>query len=992
MGWWSAAVGVARDALSMPRPITLELPPEQTFDTAPRPVADVISEMMGTGSAPRVSRIEALSVAAVQRGRNELCSVATLPLRLYRGLDIVDSPLLRQINPDVANLITISQLIEDLAFEGIAWLQVTGQDFDGYPVSARHVDVASVSLQPPARRDGPEHTPAGYTAPGKPSGPYVYVDGKPVSAALMIRFDSPNPGLLRANGRAIRRALLLDRLAAMFAENPQLREYFTDTDDPSINPMDDDEINAFLAEYQTARRLRPVGWIPSTVKRADVNAPSPVDLQLVQLQQQVTLEIANGLGVDPEDLGISTTSRTYFNAQDRAQQRINRTLAPYMAAITQRLSMGDVTRRGYEARFDTTEWLRADPTSQAAYWRQLKDMGVMDAKEIRAAAGLSGAPPKAEPAPATESRATPQRFDAGTMTFSVSEFAAAAEPPKVDVESRTITGLALPYNAVASKFGVKYRFKPGSLEYDPGQLSHLKHLQNHSTPVGVHTAVDDTPAGPVVKLSVLGGVDGSPEKLARDQLLYDAQNGLYDGLSVGVEFSLFPEDGDVVLNEEDGVYDVVRATWRETSSTPLPAFTGARVTKVAASLTGGDQMDPCQHCGHRHAPGIACATFAAQMRTAPAPAPQPTPQPDPVPPTTGQFATGPTLVNPHHGPAVVNEPAPYRFIGGHLRAGSHDFSTDIIAGSKGDVAALERAQTFVADHFAAFDVDRADLTAINPNRNRPDMWVDQRTYRYPVWDAVNKGTLQDSTPFVIPKFNSASGLVAAHTEGTEPTPGTYTATSQTITPTAVSGKVEITREAWDQGGNPQLSGLVWRQMEKAYYEALEARIVAVLDAASPAALNTFTAGGGTNKATLVAQLTAGLAGLQFVRGGFSMDNAFLQIDLYKDLIAATDTAGRPIYPALGPTNTNGTVGNRFGSIEMAPGVVGYPAWALAASGSVAASSYLFDSDSVHGWATAPQRLQFEYRVAYVDLAIWGYGAAAITDINGVREISYDPVA
>jgi hypothetical protein len=38
----------------------------------------------------------------------------------------------------------------------------------------------------------------------------------------------------------------------------------------------------------------------------------------------------------------------------------------------------------------------------------------------------------------------------------------------------------------------------------------------------------------------------------------------------------------------------------------------------------------------------------------------------------------------------------------------------------------------------------------------------------------------------------------------------------------VSGKVEITREAFDQGGNPQMSGLIWRQMTRGYYEALEA--------------------------------------------------------------------------------------------------------------------------------------------------------------------------
>jgi hypothetical protein len=72
-------------------------------------------------------------------------------------------------------------------------------------------------------------------------------------------------------------------------------------------------------------------------------------------------------------------------------------------------------------------------------------------------------------------------------------------------------------------------------------------------------------------------------------------------------------------------------------------------------------------------------------------------------------------------------------------------------------------------------------------------------------------------------------------------------------------------------------------------------------------------------------------------------------------------------------------------------VLFHPSWALAASGAVAASSYIFDSESVHGWASAPQRLEFQYRVAYVDLAIWGYKATAISDITGVREITYDPV-
>lgn len=334
----------------------------------------------------------------------------------------------------------------------------------------------------------------------------------------------------------------------------------------------------------------------------------------------------------------------------------------------------------------------------------------------------------------------------------------------------------------------------------------------------------------------------------------------------------------------------------------------------------------------------------------------------------------------------VTEAAPYRFDRrGNLMRGSHDFSSDLFAGQRGDQAALDRATEFVR---AQFDVATTDVNELNPTRNRQDMYVDQRDFRYPIWDAINKGTLTDITPFTFPKFSSASGLVGAHTEGNEPSSGTYVTTSQTVTPTAVSGKAKITRETWDQGGNPQVSNLIWRQMLKGWFEALEAAAVSVLDAASPTQID-FSGTPGLADDQLDQAITAAFAGLQFIRGGFSMDNMFTQIDLYKALVAATDADGRRLYPAIGPTNANGTVRGRWAALDI-NGVVALPAWALAATGTVAASSYLFDSASVHGWASTPQRLEFNIEVAHVYIGIWGYKATAISDINGVREIVYDP--
>jgi hypothetical protein len=203
----------------------------------------------------------------------------------------------------------------------------------------------------------------------------------------------------------------------------------------------------------------------------------------------------------------------------------------------------------------------------------------------------------------------------------------------------------------------------------------------------------------------------------------------------------------------------------------------------------------------------------------------------------------------------------------------------------------------------------------------------------------------------------------------------------------VSGKVSITREAWDQGGNPQLSGLIWRQMERAWYEALEAAAVTLLESLSPTTLTITTA---AQDDALVGEVETKLAQLQFARGGFRMRDFFNQVDLYTALTSATDAMGRKLLPILGPQNAAGTTSDFYGDISVG-GLRGRPAWALAASGTVTANSYLFDRADVSGWATAPQRLTFEQvEVRYVHVGIWGYKALACTDITGVRRIAYDP--
>jgi hypothetical protein len=337
----------------------------------------------------------------------------------------------------------------------------------------------------------------------------------------------------------------------------------------------------------------------------------------------------------------------------------------------------------------------------------------------------------------------------------------------------------------------------------------------------------------------------------------------------------------------------------------------------------------------------------------------------------------------------------------------HDFSTDLhaLVNSNGaDYKAAERINALIAAQFKPRnDVDQADVNELSPNVNRPDLWQPQMDYSTPLWDMIASGTT-DGRPFDVPKFNSSSGLVGPATEGTEPAPGAFTLTGQTITPTQVWGKVEITRQAARRVGNPALSGILWEQMLREYYEDREAAVATFLNTLTAAADITITAGATDNdaKQARTAQLEAALVGLQFVRGGNRFRAFAVQEDLYKMIASTEDDAGRPKYPILNPMNANGTTANLYSTMNVG-GTTAVPAWALGAGGATTAqNSWLFDPAKVRGWASAPERLDWNFgatvqtanipQLSHVTVGIYGDIALANLDINGVRQVIWDPVA
>lgn len=521
---------------------------------------------------------------------------------------------------------------------------------------------------------------------------------------------------------------------------------------------------------------------------------------------------------------------------------------------------------------------------------------------------------------------------------------------EVDTEKRTIKGLAVPYGATAKG----YQFSKGTLTYgDPNRVKILI-AHDFNRAVGVATAFEDTDEGLWVTARIAKGAAG-------DEALSMASEGVWDGLSVGIG-----EGGKFRL--ADRINHAVNVPLREVSITPVPAFDDARITSVAASAahhrkepTMGDENT----IEAPAAPDFSAVTDAVTDAIKEGfESLGNLPPREVVPAGAGNFA--------------VTEELPYRFDG---ITGKHSFIEDMRDAQQGDAAARQRLEKFgeeVAD--LVFAVTTTNAGSLNPTRNRPELYVPNLTYSRPLWESVSTGTVEDKTPFTVPKFSAAAGLVGNHTEGVEPTPGSFSATSQTISPAPVSGKIEINREVLDQGGSPQADTIIWGEMLNAYFEAIEAKIAAALAAVGTAELNLA----GAVDAPLVNALTDYFAGLQFVRGGNRFTRFVADGQLFPKLVSAADSTGRKLLPVLGPTNAQGQTDGAFDRVQGNQTV--RAAWALGATN--ASKSYSFVPSSVWAWASAPKRFVFEYQVKSVDLAIWGYSATAVLRDSDVKPIDY----
>ncbi len=157
--------------------------------------------------------------------------------------------------------------------------------------------------------------------------------------------------------------------------------------------------------------------------------------------------------------------------------------------------------------------------------------------------------------------------------------AAAAQPIKLQAQvwleaakgegKRTISGIAVPYGVEATVLsGDKIRIEAGALPVD-GKAPKLFMYHDSTQPVGVVTERVETEEGMLFSARIAPTAAG-------DEALTLAQEGVLDSVSVGINPTKWRMEGDTMV--------VKAADWVELSLVPVPAFAGATITDIAASI------------------------------------------------------------------------------------------------------------------------------------------------------------------------------------------------------------------------------------------------------------------------------------------------------------------------------------------------------------------------------------------------------------------------
>ena len=321
----------------------------------------------------------ALQVPTVSKCRQLICgTIAGIPLSLYNkktgeelGSPIwLDQPDIRQ-----PRSVTMAYTIQSLLFFQIAYWEVTATySDDGRP--ARFAWVSNERVTPKLNDRNTEVS-------------YYTVDNevRPMSGlGSLITFQSLQPGVLATGGRTIRAALDLEKASAIAAQTPIPSGYLKN----SGADLPESQVQGILAAWKAARNSRGTAYLTSTLDYSTTSF-SPSEMMYDTAKQTLSTEICRLMNT-PAYMASSDANKsmTYQNILDARKEFYAYTLAPFVCAVEDRLSMDDITNANNLVRFKSDEtFLRADATARLEVIEKMLALNLITLDQAKAMEDLS---------------------------------------------------------------------------------------------------------------------------------------------------------------------------------------------------------------------------------------------------------------------------------------------------------------------------------------------------------------------------------------------------------------------------------------------------------------------------------------------------------------------------------------------------------------------------------------------------------------------------
>lgn len=309
----------------------------------------------------------ALSVPSVSKCRNLICGIiAGIPLELYKkstGEELGSPIWLEQPDERQPRSVTIAYTVQSLLFYSVAYWEVTAvYSDDGRPARFAWVQNDRVTV-----KLNQYNTEVDYYM--------VNNERRPESGVgSLVTFQSLNPAALVTGARTIRAALDIQRAAAVAAATPIPSGHIKNSGADLPEPV----VQGLLASWKAARASRSTAYLTSTLEYIPTQF-SPKDMMYTEAIQSQSTEIARLMNVPAYMLSSdANASMTYQNILDARKEFFAYTLAPFVCAIEDRLSMNDITANGNSVRFAVNEtFLRIDVTERLAAIEKMLSLGLI---------------------------------------------------------------------------------------------------------------------------------------------------------------------------------------------------------------------------------------------------------------------------------------------------------------------------------------------------------------------------------------------------------------------------------------------------------------------------------------------------------------------------------------------------------------------------------------------------------------------------------------